>query len=62
MGRITQDYTVRGELSASLGCESKSTSSYFCIVLASVSSVVGSLKEGCSVFKVSSSKARAAGC
>lgn len=53
MGKIAQDYAVSGELSASLGCERKHISSfYFFIVLASVSSVVASLKEGFSVFKV----------
>lgn len=44
---------MRGELSANLGCERKCTSSfYFFVVLSSASSVVASLKEGFSVFKV----------
>lgn len=49
---MAQDYTEgRGELSASLGCERKHTSSfYFFIVSVSVSSVMASLKEGFSVF------------
>lgn len=44
VGSIAQDYTVRGELSANLGCERKCTSFfYFFIILSLVSSVAAAI-------------------